>query len=197
MVRFRLLTPQTTGEEDEEEPTRNWRPPRGDNDYGALAGEHERAALTALGFGMKLRGKDIAVGHGMKTNGFLEADVFRMWGVQNYAAIWGSSGKAVTEARGVKARGQDSKLSTCVGELEQSLMQRQKDMQKYADKRRCAGACPTNLKCPACERGTRGRNRWNCPDCKRRNCADCVARQQHEHMKARVRECKEAIQELV
>ena len=146
---------------------------------------------------MKLRGKDIAVGHGIKTNGFLEADVFRMWGVQNYAAIWGSSGKAVTEAREVKARGQDSKLRTCVRELEQSLMQRQKDMQKYADKRRCAGACPTNLKCPVCERGTRGRNRWNCPDCKRRNCADCVARQQHEHMEARVRECKEAIQEHV
>jgi hypothetical protein len=180
--------------EDEEEPTRNWRPPRDDNDYGALAGKHERAALTALGFEMKLHGKDIAVGHGMKTNGFLEADVFIMWEVQNYAAILGSSGKAVTEAREVKARGQDSKLRTCVRELEQSLMQRHKDMQKYADKRRCAGACPTNLKCSACERG---RNRWNCPDCKRRNCADCVARQQHEHMEARVRECKEAIQELV
>ena len=116
---FGVADTPTSGEEDEEEPTRNWRPPRGDNDYGALAGEHERAALAALGFGMKLRGKDIAVGNGIKTNGFLEADVFRMWGVQNYAAIWGSSGKAVTEARGVKARGQDSKLSTCVGELEQ------------------------------------------------------------------------------
>ena len=142
---------------------------------------------------MKLRGKDIAVGHGIKTNGFLEADVFRMWGVQNYAAIWGSSGKAVTEARGVKARGQDSKLRTCVGELEQSLMQRQKDMQKYADKRRCAGACPTNLKCNACGHG---RKRWNCHDCKRRNCADCVARQQHKHMEACDCECKEAIQKL-
>ena len=130
----------------------------------------------------------------MKTNGFLEADVFRMWGVKNYPAIWGSSGKAVEKAREVKTQRQVSKLHTCVGELEQSLMQRQKDMQKYAAKRRCAGACPTNLKCPACERG---RNRWNCPDCKRHNCADCVARQQHEHMEARVRECKEAIQELV
>ena len=79
MVCLRLLTPQTTGEEDEEEPTRNWRPPRGDNDYGALAGEHERAALTALVFEMKLCGKDIAVGHGIMTNGFLKADVFRMW----------------------------------------------------------------------------------------------------------------------
>ena len=193
MVHLRFLTQQSAADEDEEEPTRNWRPPRGDNDYGALAGEHERAALTALGFGMKLRGKDIAVGHGMKTNGFLEADVFRMWGVKNYPAIWGSSGKAVEKAREVKTR-QVSTLHTCVRRLEQALMQRQKDMQKYADKRRCAGACPTNLKCNACGHG---RRRWNCADCKRRNCADCVARQQHEHMEARVRECKEAIQKLL
>ena len=187
-----LLTHEPAEEEDEEEPIRNWRPPRGYNDYGALAGEHERAALTALGFGMKMRGKDIAVGHGMKTNGFLEADVFRMWGVNNYPAIWGSSGKAVEKAREIKTRGQVSTLHTCVRELEQALMHRQKDMQKHADKRRCAGACPTNLKCTACDR-----KRWNCPDCKLRNCANCVARQQHEHMEARVRECKEAIQKLL
>ena len=117
---------------------------------------------------MKLRGKDIAVGHGIKTNGFLEADVFRMWKVQNYAAIWGSSGKAVTEAREVKAREQDSKLRTCVRELEQSLMQRQKDMQKYADMRDCDGTCPTKLKCDACRR-RRGRKRWKCEDCKTGN----------------------------
>ena len=61
--------------------------------------------------------------------------MFRMWGVTNYSAIWGSLGKAVKEAREVKALGQDSRLRTCVRELEQALMHRQKDMQKYADKR--------------------------------------------------------------
>ena len=190
-----LLTHQPAADEDEEEPTRNWRPPRaGGKDYGALAGEHERAALTALGFGMKMRGKDIAVGHGIQPNGFLEADVFRMWEVSNYPAIWGSSGKAVEKAHEVKTRGQASKLHTCVRELEQALMYRQNDMRKHAGKRRCAGACPTNLKCNACGHG---RKRWNCTDCKRRNCANCVARQQHEHMEACVRECKEAVQELL
>ena len=194
MVHLRFLTHQSAADEDEEEPTRNWRPPRGDNDYGALAGEHERAALEPLGFRMKLRGKDIAVGHGMKTNGFLEADVFRMWGVKNYPAIWGSSGKAVEKAHEVKTQGQVSKLHTCVGELEQALTHRRTDMRKHAGKRRCAGACPTNLECNACGQG---RKRWNCPDCKRLNCADCVAKQRHEHMEAFVCECKEAIQKLL
>ena len=189
-----LLTHQPAEGEADEEPNRNWRPPRGGrggNDYGALAGEHERAALTALGFEMKLRNKDIAVGHGIQPNGFLEADVFRMWGVNNYPAIWGSSGKAVEKAREVKTRGQVSKLHICVRELEQALMYRQNDMRKHAGKRRCADACLKNLECDACGRG---RKRWNC---KHRNCANCVARQQHEHMEACVRECKEAIQKLL
>ena len=147
-----MLTHQPAEGEADEEPNRNWRPPRGGrggNDYGALAGEHERAALTALGFEMKLRGKDIAVGHGIQPNGFLEADVFRMWEVSIYPAIWGSSGKAVEKAHEVKTRGQVSKLQACVRELEQALKHRRKDMQKHADKRGCSGTCPTNLKCTA------------------------------------------------
>ena len=102
LVHLGLLTHQPAEEEAEEEPTRNWRPPRGDNDHGALAGEHERAALAALGFGMKLRGKDIAVENGIQRNGFLEAGVLERWGVKNYPAIWGSSGKAVEKAREVE-----------------------------------------------------------------------------------------------
>jgi len=102
------------------QPTRNWRPPRDDDGYGALAGKHERAALTALGFEMKLRGKDIAVGHGdgIQLNGFLETDVFAKWGVRNYPEIWSSSGKAVDKARAAKAQGQISQLQTRVLELE-------------------------------------------------------------------------------
>ena len=124
----------------------------------------------------------------MKTNGFLEAGVFRMWEVKRYPAIWGFSGKAVEKAREVKTRGQVSTLHTCVRELEQGLMNRQKDMLKHTDMRRCAGTCPTNLKCNACDKKL-----WNCPDCKSRNCADCVARQQHstyggERARARARE---------
>jgi hypothetical protein len=178
----------------EEEPTRNWRPPRDDNDYGALAGKHERAALTALGFEMKLGGKDIAVGQGMKLNGFLETDVFAKWGVRNYPEIWGSSGKAVEKAREVKTQRKISQLQTCVLELEQALVHRSQDMSKHAARRRCRGACPINLKCSVCGQG---RKRWNCLDCKRLNCTDCVARQQHEHMESRLYECKEAIKSFV
>ena len=47
---------------------------------------------------MKLCGKDIAVGHGIQGNGFLWKDVFEIWEVENYSAIWGSSGKAVAKA---------------------------------------------------------------------------------------------------
>ncbi len=187
---------------DEEEPTRNWRPPRDDNDYGALAGKHERAALTALGFEMKLRGKDIAVGHGdgIQLNGFLETDVFAKWGVRNYPEMWGSSGKAVEKAREAKTQRQISQLQTCVLELEQALVQRRKDMDKYAARRRCGGACPINLKCSVCTPlylSGRGRKRRNCLDCKRLNCTDCVARQQHEHMESRLYECKEAIKNFL
>ena len=182
-------------------PRRNWRPPRDDNDYGALAGEHERAALTELGFEMKLCGKDIAVGHGTQGNGFLWKEVFEMWEVENYSAIWGSSGKAVAKACEVNVQGHASKLPTCVGELEQALEESQKDMQKYADMRDCDGTCPTKLKCDACRR-RRGRKRWKCEDYKSLNCADCVAsadcvaREHHEYMEARVRECKDAMQFL-
>jgi hypothetical protein len=178
---------------DEEEPTRNWRPPRDDSDYGALAGKHERSALTALGFEMKLRGKDIAVGQGIKLNGFLETEVFAKWGVTNYPEIWGSSGKAVEKARAAKEQGQTLQLQTCVSELEQALVQRRKDMEKHAARRCCRGECPINLKCSVCEQG---RKRRNCSDCKRRNCTDCVAKQHHEHMESRLYECKEAIKKF-
>ncbi len=153
--------------EDEEEPTRNWRPPRDDNDYGALAGKHERAALTALGFEMKLRGKDIAVGHGIQLNGLLETGVFAKWGVKNYPEILGSSGKAVEKAREVKTQRKISQLQTCVLELEQALVQRRKDMSKHAARRRCRGACHINLKCSVCGHG---RKRWNCLDCSEIGC---------------------------
>jgi hypothetical protein len=119
--------------------------------------------------------------------------VFAKWGVRNYPEIWGSSGKAVEKAQAAKAQGHTSQLQTCVSELEQALMQRRKDMDKHAARRRCGGACRINLKCRVCERG---KKRRNCLDCKRRNCTDCVARQQHEHMESRLNECKEAIQKF-
>ena len=67
-----------------------------------LVGTSDRLCNRCVGFQMKLRGRDIAVGNGIDgKNGFLDRAVIEQWGVRSYAALWGESGTAISLARGI------------------------------------------------------------------------------------------------
>ena len=146
---------------------------------------------------MKLGGRNIEIGNGVQPNGFLESRVFAMWGVRTYLQVWGPYGEAVERARTIQAA-QASKLRTCVDELEKALKARKEDMEKHKARSlaRCRGACPnTNLRCDACQH--RRRPAFQCRDCKALNCRDCGIREQHEHVEALIRKCKDKIMKLI
>ena len=155
MVHLVLLTPTCTAEEDdEEEPTRNWRPPgvlangkRVDpnKDYAALAGKAERECMELLGFPMTLPGESepIKVGKGIEPNGFIkDRRVLRMWGVTSYTSgVWGYDkmgweNKAIQNARNVSSE----KIKQAVAKLRDVEMNRKKDMR--GGQCSCAGSYP-------------------------------------------------------
>lgn len=178
----------------DEAPTRNWKLPKGKDDYGALAGKHEKLALSALEFNMKFCGKDLKVGNGIQANGFLENCVFKQWGVWNYLELWGASGKAVEKARQLLEKHQITKLVDAAKSLKAALLQRNEDMKKNAAKRKCKGSCSTNVLCSACK-GARKRTR--CSACQHLNCQACLAREQHVHVYTLISESQRAIEELL
>jgi Leucine-rich repeat (LRR) protein/GTPase SAR1 family protein len=115
---------------------RNWRPPKYQEDYGALAGQAERACLELLGFQMTLPGdtSPICVGKGIEPNGFIkDSRVFAMWGVRNYTSdVWGSTKKAVGEAKKLmSSRAGKSKVSEAMKKLKEVEDYRKKDMKKH------------------------------------------------------------------
>ena len=166
VVRLRLLTHQPAADEDEEEPTRNFLPPKDKGHFGALAGQQELLALNLLGFDTG----PMQSGQGLDDAGFIKPEVmWQKWGVTNYTHLWGSHGRAVHAAAAVPPVKRKYAL-TC---LEKAVNFRKEDMKKHMRNRKCRGECLES-----------------------RNCRDCRMRESHEFMCRLMCESRDAMQAL-
>mmetsp|Transcript_7861 Transcript_7861/g.19095 ORF Transcript_7861/g.19095 Transcript_7861/m.19095 type:complete len:439 (+) Transcript_7861:55-1371(+) len=168
-VRTMLGVPEEPGpdEEAEEEEewdervTRNWALPRRDDDFAKHAGQHEKAALTILGFPMTFNGLEIGPGNGLRESSyFIDDAVLQGWGVApkrgRYSyptGVWSCSGQAVRTAGLLSAQASRAKLPRVVNELTQVEDLRIKDMGKHHSQpptTRCRPKCFKEDNCKDC-----------------------------------------------
>jgi len=133
---------------------------------------------------MKLHGKEIQVGHGIKPNGCLEKIVLSQWKVQAYPQLWGEYGKAVDKARQGIDQKQRQSVEKSVNCLLSALVERKADMENHAVKRICNGECTSEV-CLGCKEMRR--LYFGCHICKLLNCIYCTNRKEHEHMEKLIR----------
>ena len=122
---------------DEEEPTRNWRPPQQDTDFAAHAGQAEKIVLQRLEFNLLLDGREIGdFMHGLDGRCFLTKSALSALGIDDYSDLWGESGKVVEKARKLlqaKAHSTAARDQVCKAqcELEQAVFFRQLDVMAW------------------------------------------------------------------
>jgi len=122
---------------------------------------------------MNLHGKDVQVGHGINSAGFLQTAVLALWNVQTYQEIWGTFGKAVDKVRSaIIQNSKKEKVRLSITSLQAALRQRKHDMKKYAAKRTCKGTCA-------------------------QKCIYCTKRDEHVRMETMIRESMQAIEGLL
>jgi hypothetical protein len=136
---------------------RNWRAPRHDKDWGALAGQSERRAMEQLGFAMVLpSGNAISEGDGIdRRTGFIERAALKVFGVRNYLQVWGSSGEAVKKAKQKLSAGGAGAVEV-VTEAAQHLLEAERyrlsDMNAHsAGAGACRGTCRPAGSCTSCK----------------------------------------------
>ena len=123
---------------------RNWRRPRGAQDWAAAAGVAEKSALDALGFSLTLAGKEVGEGNGVHPQtGFIASHVLAKWGVSSYAQLWGSRGKAIVRAKTLHLPAADRQWSHAAEALAEAEKMRQEDLRKHEK----AGVCPAPPGC--------------------------------------------------
>ena len=106
---------------------KNWRLPKSDSNYAALAGEAERECMEALGFPMSIDRRPIAVGNGIARNGFIKDRVLTQWGVKQYGkGIWRRAGKAVQHADDKVAKGEIDQVARAIEHLKQVEVSRRR-----------------------------------------------------------------------
>ena len=130
---------------------RNWRMPKSDRDWSAVAGVKEKAALTELGFNMKLNRRDVAEGNGVNSgNGFISGQVLALWGVNSYPQLWGTQGKAVAAAKLLKPPGaaRTNALQRAAAHLAEAERCRGEDLKKHAGSNKAA--CAKGCRCLRC-----------------------------------------------
>jgi len=148
---------------DDDSNARKMCPPKGKEDWSALAGQQEVALLKALGFDTT----PILNGQGLDDKGMANSYVMRqLWGVEYYSQLWGSDGKSVLKAASASA----AQRTQAVNCLAKALKFRKEDRKRYAQNRRCRDMCPTAS-----------------------NCQDCRSRVNHEFMFHLLGESKDAI----
>ena len=115
--------------------TRNWRRPKDETDFAALAGQAEKEVLRALEFNLLLDGREIGDSHGLNGRGFLTKPALSALGIDDYSDLWGESGKVVkaselllSKAHSTAARDQVRKAQC---ELEQAVYFRQLDVMAH------------------------------------------------------------------
>eukprot|EP00961_Rhodomonas_salina_P025542 344509-Rhodomonas_salina.1 len=86
-------------EEDPEDPEKNWRTPKSNHDFAALAGQAEMSALEQLGFKLRLRnGTKIGRSNGLDDSGMLTQDALTALQIRSYTELWKRTGRVVTKA---------------------------------------------------------------------------------------------------
>jgi len=128
---------------DDDSNARKMCPPKGKEDWSALAGQQEVVLLRALGFdttqilnGQELDDKGIANSYVMQ----------QFWGFHYYSQLLGSDGGSVLAAASALA----AQRTTGVNSLAKSPEFRKEDMKWDARNRRCRGICLTASNCQNC-----------------------------------------------
>ena len=135
---------------------RNWRLPRSDKDWSALAGQSERLAMVQLGFAMVLpSGVVISEGKGIdRKSGFIEEAALNVFGVRYYLQVWGSSGAAVKKAKQKLSAGGSGavEVTEAATHLQDAERYRSSDMSAHSNSAKaCRGTCQPAVLCPSCK----------------------------------------------
>ena len=135
---------------------RNWRRPRSDKDWSALAGQSERRAMEQLDFVMVLpSGVVISEGNGIdQKTGFIDPAALAVFGVRNYLQVWGSSGAAVKKAKQKLSAGGSGAVEVreAAKHLQDAERYRSSDMATFsANARACRGTCQPVGSCKSCK----------------------------------------------
>ena len=158
---------------------RNWRLPRSDKDWSALAGQSERLAMVQLGFAMVLpSGVVISEGKGIdRKSGFIEEAALNVFGVRYYLQVWGSSGAAVKKAKQKLSAGGSGavEVTEAAKHLQDAERYRSSDMATFSA---IAGAC----------RGT-------CQPVG--SCKSCKSKSSHQHTLKEIEACRMELEQLV
>jgi len=158
---------------------RNWRRPRSDKDWSALAGQSERRAMEHLGFAMVLpSGVVISEGNGIdQKTGYIDPAALAVFGVRNYLHVFGPSGLAVKKAKQKLSAGGSGavEVTEAAKHLQDAERYRSSDMATFSA---IAGAC----------RGT-------CQPVG--SCKSCKSKSSHQHTLKEIEACRMELEQLV
>jgi len=111
-------------------PTRNWRPPNGDDDYSALAGEQERLSLKSLAFDIHSLCEDgtrVVRADFIDRRGFLLPAGLKVLGVESFKDVWGADGAAVRQAEREVQEGREEQARQAAEHLARAIALREQD----------------------------------------------------------------------